>query len=66
MDGEHFDSDDIAAPVASEMTIHIVLIIIIMAMMYAEVMDVCGAFLLGEFDPRHKMYMRVPKGFEKF
>jgi hypothetical protein len=66
VDGEHFDSSDIAAPVASEITIHIVLIIIIMAMMYAEVMDVCGAFLLGEFDPRHKMYMRVPKGFEKF
>jgi len=29
-------------------------------------LDVCGAFLPGKFDAQHKMYMRVPKGFEKF
>ena len=66
IDGEHYDLLDIAAPVVSELTIHILFIIIAMAQLYAEVMDVCGAFLLGKFDPKHKMYMRVPKGFEKF
>jgi Reverse transcriptase (RNA-dependent DNA polymerase) len=29
-------------------------------------MDVIGAFLLGHFNPKHKMYMGVPRGFEKF
>jgi hypothetical protein len=37
-----------------------------MAAWYAYVLDVVGAFLLGKFDPKHKMYMRVPRGFEKF
>jgi Reverse transcriptase (RNA-dependent DNA polymerase) len=30
------------------------------------VMGIIGAFLLGDLDPHHKMYMRVPKGFEIF
>jgi Reverse transcriptase (RNA-dependent DNA polymerase) len=29
-------------------------------------MDVIPAFLLGRLNPKHKMYMRVPRGFEKF
>jgi hypothetical protein len=29
-------------------------------------LDVCGAFLLGDFKPQHKMYIKIPKGFEKF
>jgi hypothetical protein len=29
-------------------------------------MDIIDAFLLGHFNPKHKMYMRVPRGFEKF
>jgi hypothetical protein len=66
IDGEQYDSSDIAAPVVSEITIHILFILIAMAQMYAELLDVCGAFLLGKFDAHHKMYMKVPKGFEKF
>jgi hypothetical protein len=52
--------------VVSELTIHIVFIIIAMGQLYAEFMDVCSAFLLGRFDPQHRMYMKVPRGFEKF
>jgi hypothetical protein len=29
-------------------------------------MDAIGAFLLGHFNPKHRMYMRVPRGFETF
>jgi Reverse transcriptase (RNA-dependent DNA polymerase) len=67
IDGEYNDSMDIASPVVLELTICIVLILIMMAGWYAMViMDVIGAFLLGDFNPKHKMYMRVPKGFQKF
>lgn len=50
----------------TEATIHIVLTHILMAAWYAYVLDVVGAFLLEKLDPKHKMYMRVPRGFEKF
>jgi Reverse transcriptase (RNA-dependent DNA polymerase) len=66
IDGEHFDSTEIAAPVVAEMTIHVLWILIMMALLHAQLMDVIGAFLLGQFNPKHKMYMRVPRGFEKF
>ena len=66
VDGKHYDSKDTAAPVVTEITIRVVLVLIIMAGMYAELLDVHGAFLLGDFDPKHKMYMELPKGFEKW
>jgi hypothetical protein len=66
IDGEHFDADDKAAPVVSEITIRIIFVILIMAIWTAELMDVRGAFLHGDFDPKHHMYMYVPQGFEAF
>jgi Reverse transcriptase (RNA-dependent DNA polymerase) len=30
------------------------------------IVDVNGAFLHGKFKDKHKMYMAVPKGFEKY
>jgi Reverse transcriptase (RNA-dependent DNA polymerase) len=65
IDGEHFDMNDKAAPVVTEATICIVFTLILMAAWYAYVLVVVGAFLLGKFDPKHKMHMRVPRGFEK-
>jgi hypothetical protein len=64
VDREHFDSDDKAAPVVSEITIWIILTMIIMAAWCTELMGVRGAFLHGDFDPKHKMYMYMPQGFE--
>ena len=66
IDGEHYDKDDTSSPVVSEITIRICLVLMLMAGYYAEVIDVCGAFLLGTFDPQHKMWIEVPQGFEKF
>jgi len=65
-DGQHYKSDETAAPVVNDMTIRIVLIIMIMARFSAELLDVRGAFLLGEFGKEEHLYMEVPEGFEKF
>ena len=64
--GAHFDPTQIAAPVVNEATIFMVLILIVMGRMYAELMDVRGAFLHGRFKPDERLYMRVPQGFEKW
>ena len=66
VDGEHYKSDEIAAPVVNDMTIRIVLILMILARFCGELLDVNGAFLLGEFGTEEKLYMKVPEGFEKF
>jgi hypothetical protein len=31
-----------------------------------EIMDIKGAFLLGEFKDGHKMFLEVPQGFEEY
>ncbi len=50
MDGEHYDEDTKFAPVVSKATIHIVLIMIIMANWCMHLLDVKGAFLHGTFE----------------
>ena len=41
-------------------------VLMIMALWHAEIIDVKGAFPKASFDPKHKVYMEIPKGFEKF
>jgi hypothetical protein len=65
-DGEHFDSADKASPVVNDITIRIVLTLIVMGGRWAEIVGVKGAFLTADFEPHHKMYITVPKGFEKY
>jgi hypothetical protein len=36
-----------------------------MANFWTEIVDVRGAFLTAEFEPNHRMFVSVPKGFEK-
>jgi hypothetical protein len=66
IDGEHYDEDAKFAPVVSDATIHIILILIVMAGWWAELLDVKGAFLHGVFEKGRKVYMEVPQGFEKY
>jgi len=66
VDGEHYHEDTKAAPVGNDATIHIVLILMLLAGWYAEIIDICGAFLHGKFEDGQKVYMEVPQGFEKF
>jgi hypothetical protein len=53
VDGEHFDSADKASPVVNDVTIRLVMTIIVMAGMWAEIVDVKGAFLTATFEPGH-------------
>ena len=64
VDGEHYDSHATFAPVASDMTIMIIFVLIILANWVVHVMDVKGAFLLGDFEKDRKMWMTIPKGME--
>ena len=64
--GQHFNETGVSSPVVNEASIFIILILIVMGRMYAELNDVRGAFLNGKFSQGEKLYMHVPKGFEKF
>eukprot|EP00979_Chaetoceros_neogracilis_P016407 scaffold7985_cov123-Chaetoceros_neogracile.AAC.1 len=65
VEGLHYDAANIAAPVTNEMSIRIVMVLALMAAWTAQIIDVKGAFLHGEFDENfEKVYLRPPKGFQ--
>ena len=64
--GVSYDPRDIMSPVVHEITVRIMLVLMIMALWLAEIIGVKGAFLKASFDPKQKVYMEIPKGFEKF
>jgi hypothetical protein len=66
IDGVHYDENSKAAPVANEIVIRMVLVLIVMASWWAELLDVQGAFLTGEMDQENDCYLRVPEGFSGF
>jgi hypothetical protein len=65
-DGKHFNSSDKASPVVNEITIRIVFTLIVMVGWWSEIVDVKVAFLTAEFEKNHKMYVTIPRGFEKY
>jgi Reverse transcriptase (RNA-dependent DNA polymerase) len=66
IDGKHYDANDIAAPVVSNLTIRICFILLAMTNLYAHLLDVKGAFLTGEFGNGEQLYMAVPQGLKKY
>ena len=66
VDGESYDEHTKASPVVSPMTIMIVFVLMAMASWYGHLLDVNGAFLLGNFERGKKIYMHVPQGFEPY
>ena len=64
--GKSFEYHDISSPVVHDITVCIVLTILLMTGWAAHIVDVNGAFLLGEFRENEHIYMKVPKGFEGF
>jgi hypothetical protein len=66
VDGVHYDSHDISAPVTNDVTIRIVLVIMLMAGWVGELLDIKGAFLHGDFEDGKNVYMEVPEGFGKY
>jgi hypothetical protein len=55
-----------AVPVANEITIQMILVLIVMASWAASVIDINGAFLNGELDEHVNCYLEVPEGFKKY
>ena len=66
INGLHYDEDTKSSPVVSEATILIVLVLMLLAGWVGHIVDVNGAFLIGKFEPQHKMYMEVAEGFESY
>jgi hypothetical protein len=66
VDGVHYDSHNISAPVTNDVTIRIVMVLMIMGGWVGELLDVKGAFLHGDFEEDRNVYMEVPEGFEKY
>ena len=65
-DGVDYFSHSISAPVTTNVTIRIVLVLMLMAGWCAQMLDVNGAFLHGDFTDGEKVHMKVPQGFERW
>ena len=57
IDGQHYDGSNMHAPVTNPGTIRIVLVLMLMAGMTAEVVDVKGVFLKGDIDKGEEIHM---------
>ena len=64
--GEHYDEDWTSAPVANDVMIRIMLVLMLMSGMYAHLVVVQGAFLLGTLENAEKIYCHVPEGGEDY
>ena len=66
-DGEHYFGDNISAPVTNANSVRISLTLMASNPKWvAEVIDVEGAFLQGEFTVGEEMYIEIPDGFESY
>ena len=66
IDGIHYREANKSAPVVNDTTFRVIMVLMVMAKLYAIVNDVKGAFLHGDFAPDEEMYMEVPRGFESY
>jgi hypothetical protein len=66
VEGVHYDGTSTHTPVTNAGTIQIMLILMIMADWQGQIMDFKGAFLHGELEDSKVIYMKMPRGFEKF
>lgn len=64
--GVHYDPNIQSSPVVCDVTIRTMFGLAIMAAHPIHVVDVQDAVLNGEFEDDEKIYMVVPKGFERF
>ncbi len=64
--GQSYDPHDIMSPVVGDIVFKMLMSMTLMAGWTAYVVDVKGAFLKPTFEDKHQVYMKVPKGFEKF
>ena len=60
-DGQHYDSHSISAPVTNDVTIRFNFILMMMALYWAYLLDVKGAFLHGQFRNGEEIYSEIPQ-----
>jgi hypothetical protein len=65
-DGIHNFSHSTASPSANELTIKTVLTLLTLVNWKAQVIDVKGAFLKGQFSDEKDLCLRIPQGFENY
>ena len=66
VEGSHYASDSIAAPVTNLITVRTVLMLWCMNPRWTSaIIDVEGAFLQGHFENGEELYMEVSDGFER-
>ena len=64
--GVSFDLKKVFAPVVHDITVRIVFVLLLTALWHSEIIDVKGAFPKGWFGPNEKVFMEVPKGFQRY
>jgi hypothetical protein len=66
VDGIHYDSRNISSPVKNDANILIIMVLMIIFKWSAQLVDVKGALLCGNFKDGEETSMEVPEGFEEF
>ena len=72
VDGEHYDKDNVASPTVNIITVRIMMVLMILMCGYGHLVDINGAFLLGNFESdvntheEREVHMEVPEGFLQF
>jgi Reverse transcriptase (RNA-dependent DNA polymerase) len=64
--GVHYGEDSKASPVANGAMILITFVLMLLAGWVGYIVDINAAFLHGQLEEKHKMYLSVPKGFKKY
>jgi hypothetical protein len=66
VNGINYDSSKISSPVRNDATIRIIMVLMIIFKWSAQLVDVKGAFLCGNFKDGEDISIEVPEGFEEF
>ena len=64
--GKSFVHHNISSLVMHDITVHIILVSMLVGKLSAHLVDVNSTFLLGEFKPDEKSFMKIQWGLEKF
>ena len=67
IEGQHYDGSSIHAPVTNDCSVRIIMVLVLMASWFGQIVDVKAAFLNDHLDQeKEKMYLEIPEGFERF
>jgi Reverse transcriptase (RNA-dependent DNA polymerase) len=64
VEGMHYDTDSLAAPVTNDTTIRVAYVLAGLAGWKSYVVNVQGAFLNGRFEARERLFLKIPERFE--